>query len=193
VDLQHPFLDGKSLTFFTDTSEAAYVKHLEWTKLNAIAGLLNAGNADHWIEVASNHNRAEIKQLVQEHVARSAGRKPKSATAARVKTFKFSDDQIIRVQAGIDRAKKMAGAEDDSAALAIVCGAYADQKVSVGLYWLGERLFTHISRFDADEGMRFRDAFDAFHARVTPIESAGRAALAELIPLPVSFPAPPAG
>jgi hypothetical protein len=60
----------------------ADVKHLEWTKLNAIAGLLNAGNADHWIEVASNHNRAEIKQLVQEHVARSAGRKPKSATAA---------------------------------------------------------------------------------------------------------------
>jgi hypothetical protein len=42
----------------------ADIKHLEWTKLNAIAGLLDASNADQWIEVASNHNRAEIKQLV---------------------------------------------------------------------------------------------------------------------------------
>jgi hypothetical protein len=171
----------------------ADVKHLEWTKLNAIAGLLNAGNADHWIEVASNHNRAEIKQLVQEHVARSAGRKPKSATAARVKTFKFSDDQIIRVQAGIDRAKKMAGAEDDSAALEIVCGAYADQQVSVELYWVEERLLTFISGIDAGEGIKFRDAFHAFNAKFDLIESTGRAGLAELIPLPVSFPAPPAG
>ena len=32
----------------------AKVKHLGWTKLNAIAGLLDASNADHWIEVASN-------------------------------------------------------------------------------------------------------------------------------------------
>jgi hypothetical protein len=47
----------------------ADIRHLEWTKLNAIAGLLNAGNADHWIEVASNHSRPQIKQLVQEHLA----------------------------------------------------------------------------------------------------------------------------
>ena len=86
----------------------AKVKHLEWTKLNAIAGLLDASNADHWIEVASNHSRAKIKQLVQEHLAGLAGRKPKGSTATRVKTFKFRDDQIKTVQAAIDRATKMA-------------------------------------------------------------------------------------
>ena len=86
-------------------------------RLNAIAGLLDASNADHWIEVASNHSRAKIKQLVQEHLAGSAGWKPKGSTATRVKTFKFRDDQIKTVQAAIDRAKKIAGAEDDSAAL----------------------------------------------------------------------------
>jgi hypothetical protein len=171
----------------------ADIKHLEWTKLNAIAGLLNAGNADHWIEVASNHNRAQIKQLVQEHLAGSAGRKPKGATAARVRTFKFRDDQITRVQAGIDRAKQIAGAGDDSAALEIVCGAYADQQLWVGLYWLAEKLFSYIGGIDADEGIRFRDAFDAFNAKIAPSESAGRGALAELIPVPVPFPAPPAG
>ena len=46
------------------------------TKLNAIAGLLDASNADHWIEAASIRSRAEIKQLVQKHLGGSAGRKP---------------------------------------------------------------------------------------------------------------------
>jgi hypothetical protein len=62
--------------------------------------------ADHWIEVASNHSRAKIKQLVQEHLAGSAVWKPKGSTAVRVKTFKFRDNQIETVQAAIDRAKK---------------------------------------------------------------------------------------
>src|SRR6201996_965128 len=49
----------------------AKVKHLGWTKLNAIAGVLSGENADHWIEVASNHGRVEIKKLVQGHLAGS--------------------------------------------------------------------------------------------------------------------------
>jgi hypothetical protein len=36
--------------------------HLKWTKLNAIAGVLDGSNADYWIEIASNHSRAEIKK-----------------------------------------------------------------------------------------------------------------------------------
>jgi hypothetical protein len=125
-------------------------------------------------------------------LARSAGRKPKGPTATRVKTFKFRDDQINRVQAAIDRAKKTAGAEDDSAALEIICGDYADKQITVGLYWLVETVVTYISSVDADEGVKFRDAVDAFSARVTPIQSAGRGALADLIRLPKSFAAPPA-
>jgi hypothetical protein len=36
--------------------ELAKVKHLEWTKLRAIAGVLDGENADHWIEMASSHS-----------------------------------------------------------------------------------------------------------------------------------------
>ena len=49
----------------------AKVKHLGWTKLNAIAGVLDGENADHWIGMASNHIRPEIKKLVQQHLVGS--------------------------------------------------------------------------------------------------------------------------
>jgi hypothetical protein len=135
-------------------------------RLNAIAGLLDASNADHWIEVASNHSRAKIKQLVQEHLAGSAGWKPKGSTATRVKTFKFRDDQIKTVQAAIDRAKKIAGAEDDSAALAIICEDYAEGRTTLTPDWLVETLADYLSSLDADERTKFRAAVNA---RVTPV------------------------
>jgi hypothetical protein len=124
----------------------AKVKHLEWTKLNAIAGLLDASNADHWIEVASNHTRAKIKQLVQEHLTGSAERKPKGSTATRVKTFKFRDDQIETVQTAIDTAKKMAGAEDDSEALATICKDYAEGRITLTPDWLVETVAAYEQR-----------------------------------------------
>jgi hypothetical protein len=104
--------------------------------------------------------------LVQEHLAGSAGRKPKGSTAARVKTFKFRDDQIKTVQAAIDRAKKIAGAEDDSAALEIICGGYAEKQIAVGPDWLVEAVAAHFSSVDADEWAKFKAAVNA---RVTPI------------------------
>ena len=67
----------------------AKVKHLGWTKLNAIAGVLDGENADHWIETASNHKRPEIKKLVQEHLAGSVAQKRGESTPVPVKTFKF--------------------------------------------------------------------------------------------------------
>ena len=57
-------------------------------------------------------------------MAGSAGQKPSSSTATQVKTFKFRDDQIKTVQAAIDRAKEVAGAEHDTAALEIICRHY---------------------------------------------------------------------
>jgi hypothetical protein len=141
------------------------IQHLGWTKLNAIAGVLDGANADHWIEVASIHSRAEIKQLVQEHLAGSAGRKPEVSTATRVKTFKFRDDQIKPVQAAIDRAKKIAGVEDDSAALAVICEAYADGRTTLTPDSLVETLADYLSGLDADERAKFSAAVNA---RVTP-------------------------
>jgi hypothetical protein len=78
----------------------ARVKHLGWTKLNAIAGVLDGENADHWIGMASNHGRAEIKKLVQEHLAGYA------------------------VDAAIDAAKTARGLPDDSSALVSSCVIY---------------------------------------------------------------------
>ena len=95
-----------------------------------------------------------------------AGRTPKGSTATRVKTFKFRDDQIKTVQAAIDRAKKMAGAADDSAALTIICEDYADRRTTVGPDWLAETVADHLSSLDADERTKFRDAVNA---RVTAI------------------------
>ena len=101
--------------------------------------------------------------------------------------------RIKTVQAAIDRAKKIAGAEDDSAALAIICEDYAEGRTTLTPDWLVETVAAYLSSLDADEGVKFRDALDAFNARVTPIQSAGRGAFADLIRLPKSFAAPPGG
>jgi len=105
----------------------AKVKDLGWTKLNAIAGVLDGENADHWIETASNHSRAEIKKLVHEHLAGSAAQKPAESTSAPVKTFKFrlhDERQVESVDAAIEAAKTVKGLPDDSSALAYICVVY---------------------------------------------------------------------
>ena len=83
-----------------------------------------------------------------------------------VKTLKFRDDQIKTVQAAIDRAKKIAGAEDDSAALAIICEDYAEGRTTLTLDWLVETLADYLSSLDADERTKFRAAVNA---RVNPV------------------------
>lgn len=105
----------------------AKVKHLGWTKLNAIAGVLDGENADHWIGMASNHGRAEIKNLVQQHLAGSVAQKRWASTPVPVKTFKFylhDERQVEGVDAAIDAAKTVRGFPDDSSALAYICGIY---------------------------------------------------------------------
>ena len=111
--------------------ELAKVKHLEWTKLRAIAGVLDGENADHWIEMASSHSRAKIKTLVQEHLAGSAAQKPAGSAAAQFKTFKVRDNHFETVQAAIDKAKALSGVQDDSAALKVICTHYTDSKIAM--------------------------------------------------------------
>jgi hypothetical protein len=104
----------------------AKVKHLGWTKLNAIAGVLEGENADHWIEVASNHGRAEIKKLMQQHLAESIAQRGGS-TPTPVTTFKFhlhDEWQAEAIDGAIDAAKISKGFPDDSSALAYICGLY---------------------------------------------------------------------
>jgi hypothetical protein len=134
--------------------------------------VLNGANADHWIKVASIRSRVEIKQLVQEHLAESAGRKLEGSTAKRVKTFKFRDDPIKTVQAAIDRAKKIAGAEHDSAALAVICEDYAEGRTALTPDSLVEFVADYLSSLDADERAKFRAVVNA---RVTPAVSVPQA------------------
>ena len=140
------------------------VKQIGWTKLRVIAGVLDAGNADHWIEVASNHTKAEIIRLVQDHLAGSAGQKPSSSTATQVKTFKFRDDQIKPVQAAIDRAKEVAGAEHDTAALEIICRHYICRHYLEGgtEMTLAAAVANHIRHLDENAVQRFHRLVNAF-------------------------------
>ena len=73
--------------------------------------------------------------------------------------------RIKTVQAAIDRAKKIAGAEDDSAALAIICEDYAEGRTTLTPDWLVETLADYLSSLDADE----RTNRAAVNARVTPV------------------------
>jgi hypothetical protein len=103
------------------------VKHLGWTKLNAIAAVLDGENADHWIGMASKHGRAEIKKLVQADLAGSLARKPGGSTPTPVTTFKFhlhDEWQVEAIDGAIDAAKISKGFPDDSSALAYICGLY---------------------------------------------------------------------
>ena len=109
--------------------ELAKVKRLEWTKLRAIAGVLDGENADDWIEKASNHTRAEIKTLVQEYLAGPAGQKPAGSAAAQIKTLKVRDNHFEAVQVAIDKAKALSGAQDDSTALRVICRHYTNSKI----------------------------------------------------------------
>src|SRR6185437_15716260 len=71
--------------------------------------------------------RAEIKKLVQEHLAGSVAQKRGESTPAPVKTFKFhlhDEWQVEAINAAIDAAKTVKGFSDDSSALAYICGLY---------------------------------------------------------------------
>jgi hypothetical protein len=111
----------------------AKVKHLGWTKLNAIAAVLDGESVDHWIETASTQNRTEIKKLMQEHLAGSGGQKRDESSPEPVKPFKFllRDEQVKAVQAAIDRAKEIAGVPHDSAALEVICRGYMDREMTM--------------------------------------------------------------
>ena len=70
----------------------AHVKHIEWTKLPAIARVLNKENADHWIGIAAKHSKKEINELVKKHLVASGEAVAGGTTATHIKNVKFHDD-----------------------------------------------------------------------------------------------------
>lgn len=109
----------------------ADVQHIEWTKLRAIARVLNEKTADHWIEIASNHSKAEVVKLAREHRLGSAKQKPGAQTDTDVRTFKLQGDQIQSIQAAIEKAKKFHGTVNNSSALEVICRDYMETAVTL--------------------------------------------------------------
>jgi hypothetical protein len=112
----------------------AHVKHIEWTKLPAIARVLNKENADHWIGIAAKHSKKEINELVKKHLVASGEAVAGGTTATHIKTVKFHDDQVKTIDTAIEKAKATSGTSVDSAALELICLDY------VGGLTLQERL-----------------------------------------------------
>jgi hypothetical protein len=104
----------------------AQVQHIGWTKLRAIARVLDKDSAHHWIGVASNHTKNEILELVKQHLTASDEAAQSSSTATRVRSFKLREDQAKSVNAAIETMKKTANTPDDSAALAAICLDYIE-------------------------------------------------------------------
>lgn len=49
----------------------AKIEHLGWTKVRPITSLLKGEEADHWIEMATAHSKAELEELVKEYKAQA--------------------------------------------------------------------------------------------------------------------------
>ena len=102
----------------------AQVEHIKWTKLRAIARVLNKENADHWIGIASKHPKTEINELVKKHLMALGKAVVSGTTATHIKTFKLHDAQVKTIDAAIEKAKATSGTSVDSAALALICLDY---------------------------------------------------------------------
>jgi hypothetical protein len=99
----------------------ADIQRIGWTKLRAIACVLNQETADRWFEIASSHSKAEVVKLVREYSLQSK-QKHGAQPDTQVKTFRLQDGQSQCIQAAIEKAKKFHATDRDSAALEVICG-----------------------------------------------------------------------
>ena len=100
------------------------VQDIGWTKLRAIARVLEKESAHHWIGVALNHSKKEIIELVNQHLTASGGAAESSSAATSVRSFKLREVQAKKVNAAIEKMKKLSHTTDNSAALAAICLDY---------------------------------------------------------------------
>ena len=104
----------------------AQVQDIGWTKLRAIARVLDKESEHHWIAVASNHSKKEIIELVKQHLTASGGAVAGSSTATRVRSFNFQEVLAETVTEAIEKMKKSSNTMDDSVALAYICQEYIE-------------------------------------------------------------------
>lgn len=103
------------------------LKHLGWTKISIIAPILTPDNVDGVLEAVADMNTVSVRAYVQSF----EGETPSSKTATeqeinnlKSKTFKLFEGQKETVDLAIEKAKKEAGTDADSAALEFICTDY---------------------------------------------------------------------
>jgi hypothetical protein len=135
----------------------ADIQHAGWTKLRAMACVLNQETADRWIEIASRHSRAEVVKLVREHSLQSK-QKHCAQPDTQVKTFRLQDGQSQCIRAAIDKAKKFNDTDRDSAALEAICQNYIEGHPTMTEEALVNVLVEHLNTLDEHAAVEFMSA-----------------------------------
>jgi hypothetical protein len=102
----------------------AQVQHIKWTKLRAVAGVLNKENVGHWIGIASKHPKREINELVKKHHMASGAAMAGGSTGTHIRNFKLHDAQKKTIDAALEKAKATSGTSMNSVALELICLHY---------------------------------------------------------------------
>lgn len=108
----------------------AKVKHIGWTKLKEIAGILTPENLDEWVKIAETNNTLQLIEIVSAAKKKAVGQGaltgPEQGTVAEVstKTFKVHTDQKATIEAALDKARKEASTPHDTVALEFICLDY---------------------------------------------------------------------
>lgn len=104
------------------------VKHLGWTKLKEIAGILTPDNVDEWVKLAEANTTLQLQEIVMAHLKNKdqaqLSDSSKNATVVTTKTFKVHEDQKATIEAALAKAKEVGGFKDDTPALEHICLDY---------------------------------------------------------------------
>ncbi len=95
----------------------AQVEQIGWTKLRAIAPVLNKENANQWVDVASNLDLKETFKLVEQLPFAEFEAAVGDSTATKVETFEWQEGQTAPMTAAILKMGMSSNAPSVSVAL----------------------------------------------------------------------------
>ena len=101
------------------------VKHLGWTKLSRIVGMLTSDNYEQWVKIAEQQTTLQFEETVRKakEAAKRSLTNPEDGEAKTVttKTFKVHEDQKATIEAALKKAKEVSTTTVDTAALEFIC------------------------------------------------------------------------
>ena len=101
----------------------AKLEPVGWTKVQIIAKVLTAENADKWIEIAKAQNAPTLANVVDLEIKKIAGLASGDETVKSVTNmhFKVHADQKATIDAALEKSKEISGTEVGAVALTNVC------------------------------------------------------------------------